>query len=141
MRTTSVSRSVRIPAELDARLVAEAERLDRSVSWLIVRALDGTIGGASQKVATQRAKAAEEPQKWTDDSLAEVPYEPPVKSSKERMAVKATIVPQTPSEKLLTKGLKPMVYCTVCDRSSLSTKWGCPEHGYGKVKPYGERGL
>jgi predicted transcriptional regulator len=63
-------RSVRIPLELDARLVAEAERLDRSVSWLIVRALDGSIGRASQKVATQRAKAAENPAaKMTPEEL------------------------------------------------------------------------
>lgn len=39
MSNASVSRSVRIPAEIDRELVAEAERLDRSVSWVIVDAI------------------------------------------------------------------------------------------------------
>jgi hypothetical protein len=116
-----VSRSVRIPGELDARLVAEAERLDRSVSWLIVRALDGTIGGATQKVATQAAKAAEKPEyEWKD-----LPPAP----TKEQLAAEATIVPQAPrragSKTTQAIGLESFK-CSVC---GLRTVGGpCQKH-------------
>jgi hypothetical protein len=64
----------------------------------------------------------------------------------ERAAAKPSATVETPKlqqteSHAISKGVKPMVYCTVCDRSSASTKWGCSEHGYGKVKPFKERGL
>ena len=34
-----------------------------------------------------------------------------------------------------TPARKPMVRCSVCGLESSSTQWGCPEHGYGKVRP------
>lgn len=39
-----MKRSVRFPDEIDARLVAEAGRLDRSVSWVVLRAVEKALG-------------------------------------------------------------------------------------------------
>lgn len=35
-----VQRTFRLPADLDAKLTAKAAKLDRSVSWVIVRSLE-----------------------------------------------------------------------------------------------------
>jgi predicted transcriptional regulator len=43
-----VQRSFRLPAELDAALVATAIRLDRSVSWVIVASLEAAIYGEQE---------------------------------------------------------------------------------------------
>jgi predicted transcriptional regulator len=40
-----VQRSFRLPASLDAKLIAKAEKLDRSVSWIILRCLEAELLG------------------------------------------------------------------------------------------------
>jgi predicted transcriptional regulator len=49
-------RTFRLPADLDAKLVEEAEKLDRSVSWVIIRCLEiGLLGpDAAQAKALMR---------------------------------------------------------------------------------------
>jgi predicted transcriptional regulator len=40
-----VHRSFRLPADLDAKVVAKAEKLDRPVSWVILRCLEAELLG------------------------------------------------------------------------------------------------
>jgi predicted transcriptional regulator len=46
-------RSVRIPLKLDAKLAERAERLDRPVSWVIVKALEDALGVTKQKTVEE----------------------------------------------------------------------------------------
>jgi predicted transcriptional regulator len=43
VRQNDVQRTFRLPAGLDKKLAAEAKRLDRSVSWVIVKSLETTL--------------------------------------------------------------------------------------------------
>jgi predicted transcriptional regulator len=52
-------RTFRLPADLDTKLVAKAEELDRSVSWVIIRCLEIELlgPGAAQAKALMRGAA------------------------------------------------------------------------------------
>lgn len=54
--SVDAQRTFRLPANLDAKLVAKAEKLDRSASWVIVRCLElGLLGpDAAQAKALMR---------------------------------------------------------------------------------------
>ena len=63
----TVLRSLRLPVELDERLVRAAEKDDRSVSYVIRKALEAVLV----------PEGARTPRKaLTDDELVEIPYEP-----------------------------------------------------------------
>ncbi len=51
--TSDVQRTFRLPAHLDAKLVAKADKLDRSASWVILRALEYALEG--EEMAKARA--------------------------------------------------------------------------------------
>jgi hypothetical protein len=148
-----VSMSTRMHITVEDELLARidaARHPDQSRAAFARRAIERELNGpthdstavvSSPPVTHQKAKrmTPEELDPYFDAIQEKV--KPPVEALKEGLAVQATIVPQTPAEKALMKAVKPMVYCTVCDRTSLDTHWGCPDHGYGKVKPFRERGL
>lgn len=50
MPRKDVQRSFRLSADLDARLVAKAEKLDRSPSWVINRSLEVALLGQDKAV-------------------------------------------------------------------------------------------
>lgn len=52
-----VQRSFRLPADLDAKLVKRAKQRDRSVSWVILRALEVALLG--QRTARQKREKEE----------------------------------------------------------------------------------
>jgi predicted DNA-binding protein len=55
---SDVQRSFRLSAELDEKLVKEAERLDRSASWVILRALEVALEGQDKAIARALTRGA-----------------------------------------------------------------------------------
>jgi predicted transcriptional regulator len=54
----TVTRSFRLSTDLEARLLAEAAREDRSVSWVIVKALESALGMAGPARPDRQPRAA-----------------------------------------------------------------------------------
>lgn len=67
-------RSVRIPLKTDARLIAQAEAVDRPVSWVIVKALEAYCNVEPPQVSSRSAPPERRPGstlKYSSDVMAE----------------------------------------------------------------------
>jgi predicted transcriptional regulator len=52
-------RSFRLDAELDAKLVAKAKKLDRSVSWVIARSIEVAVLGENEALGRAITRGSE----------------------------------------------------------------------------------
>jgi hypothetical protein len=56
-------RSFRLPADLDAALVAKADELDRPVSWVILRSLEAALLGKNVALGKAVVRGGTRPRK------------------------------------------------------------------------------